>query len=96
VWSGIVDGPPLATGGVTQYATVQDLITAAHGALDAGYYEVVGEWITYWNGATFSPELPETPPDQFSVYSVGLDFTNFDPNDDTASAPNMYDDFNLS
>jgi len=82
--------------GVVAFATVSELLTASQGVLASGYYEVVGEWITYWDGATFAPELPETPPDQFSFYSVGFDFTDFDPDDDTTQAPNMFDDFALS
>jgi len=37
---------------VTQYGTVQELITASS-ALDAGYYEVSGIVLTYWDGTDF-------------------------------------------
>jgi hypothetical protein len=40
-------------GGVTQYATVQELITASQGTLDAGHYEVSGLVLTYWDGTDF-------------------------------------------
>ena len=51
---------------VTQYATVAELITASQGGLAEGYYEVttVPEYhpqypriITYWDGATFEPQI---------------------------------------
>jgi len=44
--------------GVTQYGTVSELLAASIvPGLVVGYYEVVGEWITYWDGATFAPEF---------------------------------------
>lgn len=52
--------------GVTSYATIADLITASKGSLDPGYYEVttVPDYhpqhpriITYWDGASFEPQI---------------------------------------
>lgn len=82
--------------GVTPYASIADLVTASQGSLAPGYYEVVGEWITYWDGAAFTPEYVfEQTPNAFDSYSAGFDFTDFDPDDDIAQAPNMFDDFEL-
>ena len=44
--------------GVTEYASVSELVTASEGSLAPVYYEVVGEWITYWDGSAFSPPYP--------------------------------------
>lgn len=83
---------------VITYPSVSDLITASEGgALAPGYYEVVGEWITYWDGAVFAPEyIFDQEPSAFDFYSAGFDFTDFDPDDDIAQAPDMYSDFELS
>lgn len=53
--------------GVTEYATIAELVTASEGSLAPGYYEVPsdwpGPWATKWDGAVFSPP----PPDDFLV-----------------------------
>lgn len=61
---------------VTQYATVAELITASQGGLAPGYYEVVGEWITYWDGAVFAPEYSPIAPTPL-VYNLASVFNGF-------------------
>lgn len=63
-WDGVKwlgAGQPVGSAGVTEYATIAELVTASEGSLAAGYYEVVGQWITYWDGAVFSPGVPIEP-----------------------------------
>lgn len=55
---------------VTQYATVAELITASQGGLAPGYYEVPGVWVTYWDGAVFSPTYDETRPFDAQFFSA--------------------------
>jgi hypothetical protein len=44
-------------GGVTEYATVAELITASQGSLAAGFYEVPGVVLVEWDGSAFSERL---------------------------------------
>lgn len=48
--------------GVTPYASIAELVAASEAGLTPGYYEVVGEWIAYWDGAVFAPEYGALTP----------------------------------
>jgi len=51
-------GSGLPVGDVIPFSSVQALLTASESNLSTGYYEVAGQWVTYWDGTIFQPEPP--------------------------------------